>query len=256
MILLLGGTSESIEIAQALNQISANYLYTAASDYGEKQGLKVAGSVRKGRLDSAGMLELIQKEDIHLVMDGTHPFAVEVSKNAMQACADAGIPYFRYERPSQVFPETIRVQSIAAACKEALKVKDSGRIYLTTGSKNLPQFLAYLPIEELVIRILPTSEVLAAVEKLGFQVHQIEAMKGPFSQELNQALMVQNNIGVLITKETGDAGGFKEKVQACKVLDIPCIVIEREKLEYPQVFAEMEDLITAIKDISPTYQEP
>ncbi|MFR3683848.1 MAG: precorrin-6A reductase, partial [Enterococcus sp.] len=183
-----------------------------------------------------------------------HPYAIEVSKNAMTACTQLGINYLRFERPSLITEKMITVNSVKAACKQALNY--SGNIYLTTGSKTLADFLKYLPKERIVARVLPTVEVLNAVEKLEIPTGHIEALKGPFSKELNRELLIHNQAGVMITKESGHAGGFLEKTEACKALNIPCIVIQREQLNYPEKFSSIERLIeTSKKNQSLTKKE-
>ena len=140
----------------------------------------------------------------------------------------------------------ITVQSIKAACEQALNY--SGKIYLTTGSKTLADILEYLPKERIVARVLPTVEVLKVVEKLEISTGNVEALKGPFSKELNRELLIHNQAGVMITKESGHAGGFFEKTEACRELNIPCIVIQREQLDYPEKFSSIEGLIETSKE--------
>jgi precorrin-6A/cobalt-precorrin-6A reductase len=163
----------------------------------------------------------------------------------MTACTQLGTNYLRFERPSLITDEMITVQSIKVACEQALNY--SGKIYLTTGSKTLADFLEYLPKERIVARVLPTVEVLKVVEKLEISTGNVEALKGPFSKELNRELLIHNQAGVMITKESGHAGGFFEKTEACRELNIPCIVIQREQLDYPEKFSSIERLIETSK---------
>lgn len=247
MILLLGGTSDSLEIPKGLNQAKLTYFLSVVSDYGAELAKKVAANVHQGRLDAAGLEAFIKEHDIKLVIDATHPFATEVSRTAIQAAENQQLPYLRFERPSLIPEDAITVTSIQQACEAALKF--SGKIYLTTGSKNLHLFLDYLPKERVVARVLPTAEVLTLTEKLGLQADQIEAIKGPFSTELNQALLDHNQAGVLITKESGTAGGFAEKLAACKLNNIPAIVIAREPLNYPKRFEDIAALVANVEKL-------
>ncbi|MBO0452143.1 precorrin-6A reductase [Candidatus Enterococcus murrayae] len=245
MILLLGGTSESLKIAEALNECDIRFYLSVVTDYGENLAKSVAEHIIKGRLTRTEMISFILNHKIDLVIDATHPYAVEVSKNAIAACFDTEINYYRFERPSYHAEEMVSVDSIKAACQKALE--NSGNIYLTTGSKTLGEFLKYLPKERIIARVLPTADVLMTIEKFGLSTAQIEAIKGPFSKSLNRELLIHNRAGVMITKESGQAGGFLEKVQACNELNIPCIVLEREQIEYPNKFSSIEELIDRIK---------
>lgn len=246
MILLLGGTSDSLKIAQELNKANLAFYLSVVSDYGENLATAVTSNVVKGRLSTREMIEFMKKHQITQLIDATHPYAIEVSKNAMTACTQLGTNYLRFERPSLITDEMITVQSIKAACEQALNY--SGKIYLTTGSKTLADFLEYLPKERIVARVLPTVEVLKVVEKLEISTGNVEAFKGPFSKELNRELLIHNQAGVMITKESGHAGGFFEKTEACKELNIPCIVIQRKQLDYPEKFSSIEGLIETSKE--------
>lgn len=245
MILLLGGTSDSLKIAQGLNEVGLDFYLSVVSDYGKNLAATIAKRVIKGRLNPKEMVEFIQLHQITKLIDATHPYAIEVSKNAMSVCAQLGITYLRFERPSLISEDMITVKSVKAACEQAMNY--TGNIYLTTGSKTLAEFLKYLPKERLVVRVLPTLEVVSTIEKLGIPNGQIEAIKGPFSKELNRELLIHNQAGVMITKESGQAGGFFEKTEACKDLKIPCIVIMREHLDYPEKFSSIEHLISQAK---------
>ncbi|MGM0216202.1 precorrin-6A reductase [Enterococcus sp. AZ109] len=241
MILVLGGTSDSLKIAEALKQQGLDFYLSVVSDYGATLASEVAVQVVQGRMNTSELCAFIKEKQINQVIDATHPFAVEVSKNTIAACQQEECDYVRYERPS-IMPEGVqRVPTIKAACQEAIQYE--GKIYLTTGSKTLARFSDFLPKERLLVRVLPTAEVLQICEELGLQADQIEAVKGPFSEEMNLALLRHNQAGVMITKESGQAGGFMEKVTACRKLNIPCIVIEREKLEYPQIANTTEEVV-------------
>lgn len=245
MILILGGTSDSLRIAEKLKKAGIDFYLSVVSDYGQNLAATVTDNVIKGRLSIEEMIAFIREHQVKQVIDATHPFAVEVSKNAISASETAQIAYIRFERPSAIPSGVILTDSVESACKKALDYQ--GKIYLTTGSKTLSQFAELLPKDRLIVRVLPTAEVLTITEKLGLKANQIEAIQGPFSKELNISLLQHNHAGVMITKESGQAGGFLEKIEACKELKIPCIVIEREKIDYPKQFSTVEQLIIYVQ---------
>ncbi|MDH6363380.1 precorrin-6A/cobalt-precorrin-6A reductase [Enterococcus sp. PF1-24] len=247
MIFILGGTSDSLQIAQALKNKDYDFYLSVVSDYGAELALQITENVLKGALNQADLQRILAEKQVDLVIDATHPFATEVSKTAMTVCQRMQITYFRFERSSEIPASAKIVYSIEEACQVAKEL--TGKIYLTTGSKNIALFLKYLAKERIVARVLPTSEVLQSLEKLGLQADQVEGIKGPFSQELNIALMKQNQAAMMITKESGAAGGFFEKVAACETLAIPCIVIAREKLAYPAMFDSVTEIIQQVVKI-------
>lgn len=244
MILVLGGTSDSLIICRRLNEIGKFYKVSVTTAYGATLALQYTSQVLTGTLDLETMVQLIFNEQVEVIIDATHPYAVEVSKTAIKASEITGIQYIRYERASLLdqvsYKKLYKVQSLSEACQVAAKL--GNRIFLSTGSKNLEAYWQALGNKTLIVRVLPTSEVLKTCEKIGFQVGQIIGMKGPFTKELNAAMYEAYEIDLVITKESGQEGGFLEKIEACKKLDINVIVIERTALNYPMVFHDIEDI--------------
>ena len=72
-------------------------------------------------------------------------------------------------------------------------------------------------------------------------------MKGPFTQEMNESTYKQYNIDLVITKESGAAGGFLEKVNACKTLNIPVVIMKRKEMNYPNTIGTVERLVDLVK---------
>ena len=190
--------------------------------------------VHVGRLDEAGMCEAIGAFD--LVLDATHPYAVEASKNISAACAGKGVLYQRIERdrayggpmPDEVY--------MAKSLREAAEFLSgvAGNILLTTGSKNLSDYTkrqafepeSQIAVERLFVRVLPTHEAISACEEAGIIPSHIIAMHGPFSRDLNTALIRQYDIRYLVTKESGPVGGFDEKVKSCIETGIGLVVVK------------------------------
>ena len=122
--------------------------------------------------------------------------------------------------------------------------KDGGykRILIGTGSKNLAKYRENLPEIELFPRVLPTSEVIIECEKLGFNADNIIAMKGPFSKDMNVEMIKHYDIDLMLTKESGAAGGFLEKIDACEECGIDVLVLKRQRMNYPNQTSELKDI--------------
>ena len=135
--------------------------------------------------------------------------------------------------------ESILLAESAAEAGEKAKAL-GGRVLLTTGSKDLKSFAQVLDPESLYPRVLPLGKSIQACEEAGIPHRNIIAIQGPFSKELNEAIIKEYDIQVMITKESGKAGGFSEKIEACKACHIPVIVIARPEdagLAYEEVLA-------------------
>ena len=245
MILVLGGTSDSLEICDRINKYkNLPYILSVTTSYGEDLARKYAKNVITGKLAKEDMINFIEQNNINKIIDATHPYAIEVSKNAIQCATELNIDYIRYERKSLIdsinYENKYIVNSIEDACKIA---REKGRnIFIGTGSKNLPQIVDFIPDRNLIVRGLPTSDVILSCENLGLNADNIIAMKGPFNQSINEEFYKHYDIDIVITKESGTAGGFLEKVNACEALKIPVVIIAREKINYPIVVNDIDEL--------------
>ncbi|MDK2565024.1 cobalt-precorrin-6A reductase [Romboutsia sedimentorum] len=245
MILVLGGTSDSLDICDKINKYkNLSYILSVTTSYGENLATKHAKKVINGRLSETEMMDFINENNIKKIIDATHPYAIEVSKNAIKCAKQKNIDYLRYERKSLIEQITYKNKYIVSNIEEACKIaRQKGKnIFIGTGSKNLPQIVECIPDRNLIARVLPTTEVILGCEKLGLNADNIIAMKGPFSQNINEEFYKHYNIDIVITKESGIAGGFLEKVDACESLDIPVIIISREKVNYPKVINDIDEI--------------
>ena len=175
-----------------------------------------------------------------LVVDATHPYAAVVSENILSACAAAGVRCIRVEREStgageaELAPEGAAlhwVDSIEeAAAWLAAKSSHRPNILITTGSKELAP---YTQIQDFAarcyVRALPTVEALEKCQALGFRREHLILMQGPFSEEMNVAQLRYADAGYLVTKASGETGGFPEKCEAALALGVEVVCIGRPK---------------------------
>lgn len=248
MIFVLGGTSDSLLISDWLTETKQPFILSVTTDYGETLAKQHTENVFCGRLSKEEMCTKWHSENVQLVIDATHPFATIVSETAMEACKETEIPYIRFERTSEQTDNTYLVADIEEACKVATELGQ--RIFLTTGSKNLPEFVAGLRNLHIIARILPVSDVIRSAEELGLVADQIIGMKGPFTKEANRTQLEMTGADVLITKESGKQGGFQEKLTAAAELEIPVIVIRRKQLNYPieiNHLTELPEILTQLE---------
>lgn len=245
-IMVIGGTSDSRIIIDKLLENHFEVIVTVATSYGESLLQERSGlQVFQGRMDEEQLKDFMEKQEISCVVDASHPFAANVSLNALKACQRAGIDYIRFERESCVIdlPDVLIAENYEEAAIISSKLK--GNIFLTTGSNNLEDFTKNIPdyVQRLYVRVLPESSVILKCEKLGLTAENIIAMKGPFTKDLNIAMLKQCNAAVMVTKESGDAGGFIEKISSARELGIKVVMIKRPKLQYKNIFSNTDGLI-------------
>lgn len=247
-ILLFGGTTEGRQLADALLKAGVATQVCVATEYGKQllpqdKGLAVSAQ----RLNQEEISNLLRERKYCCVIDATHPYATEVTKNIYTASAENAVPYYRLEREnSQKLLGIHAVESMAEAVEYLSEVE--GNILLTTGSKELEPFLQIPNWEKRIyLRVLPTVEAIEKCLSLGFLGKNILAMQGPFSEEINMAMLKQYDIRYLVTKESGRAGGFYEKIVAAEKVGAEAIVIGRPKEDFqPQnrySFQELTELL-------------
>lgn len=245
-VIIFGGTSEGRMLSECLCRNKIAHTLCVATDYGEEvlEPSEYA-HVLQGRLDTQQMADLIQSEQCLAVVDATHPYAVEVSKNIRKACEMTEMKYLRFLRAEEsvIDVENDVIVSSAAEAADYLDGQE-GAIFLTTGSKELPAFTAGVhEMDRLFVRVLPSVQVVASCRELGLEGKQICAMQGPFSEEMNRALLQQTKASWLVTKDTGVTGGFPEKVRAARSLGVRLVIIRRPEesgLDYEAVLQALE----------------
>lgn len=239
-IVIFGGTSEGRELSRELAKAGAEVLVSVASDYGaEEQGAAEGVAVEWGVKDEDGIRGMIRGAD--LVIDATHPFAVVVTDNIRRAAEAEGIARLRLLRGESDSGSGADIL-YAADAQDAARMAGEmgGRVLLTTGSKDLGIYAEAIDPELLYPRVLPLVASIEACEEAGIPHRNIIAVQGPFSEELNKAVIRDYGTDVMVTKDSGAAGGFPEKIRAAQACRIPVIVImrpEEEGLSFDEILA-------------------
>jgi precorrin-6A/cobalt-precorrin-6A reductase len=252
MILVLSGTRDGSEIIRRLREKGYPVLATATTPYGARLASEAGASAAlEGQLGSEGMLSLMKDKGVRAVVDATHPFAQEASRNAIRACKKAGVRYLRFERKREGLPENPllhRCKSFDEGVAEAMALGEV--IFCAIGSNHLSYFVeaAMKEKKRIIAKVLPTREALEKCAALGLQPKDIIALQGPGSLELNKALLRDYNAGVLVTKESGATGGEDVKVKAALSLGLPVVLITRPRVEYPLVVGEYEDVLRWLEE--------
>jgi precorrin-6A/cobalt-precorrin-6A reductase len=246
MIWVVGGTSNATEICERLVVIGLQVVVSVTTDYGRQLSEFSGIEVVQGKLSREEMEHLIHTSGVRLVVDASHPFATEVSTNTMLAAKAASVPYLRFERSNTRFENATYVDSYEEAV--AYLAEKPGNILLTTGSKFVAKFMP-LGVKRLFARVLSTSDSVALCEQAGLNPVNIIAMCGAGSVALNLALLNEFDIRFLITKESGAEGGLREKIEAATLVNAEVIIIQRPKINYPEVYSDYDLLMDRIKTI-------
>lgn len=268
-VLIYAGTTEGRELAQELARERIYCDISVATEYGRQimdEKISPYICILQGRMTAEQMRLKCENEQYLAVVDATHPFATEVSVNIRESLMGLDIPYFRLGREKipgeegerqagerQAGEQQAEEQNYmarkyfqnTAACVEALK-KTEGTIFLTTGSKELSAFCREETIRKrLVVRVLPRMESLQECVRNGLEGRQIIAMQGPFSKEMNLAMIRQYQASVLVTKESGKTGGEDTKLAAAGEAQIPSYIILRPDEKTP--VTDMDEVLEQLR---------
>ncbi len=218
-VLVLGGTLDASRLAQALAQTGVDGIFS----YAGRTSAPIAQPLptRVGGFGGvAGLQDFLQAERITHVVDATHPFAAQMSSNAVQACAVAGVPLLALERPAwqaQSGDVWQHVPDIAAAVQALAAVP--ARVFLAIGRQHLAPFLACAQHWYLLRLVDPVLEVPA-------ERGHVVLDRGPFTLEGDRALLQAHGITHVVSKNSGGAGA-QAKLMAARERGLPVILIDR-----------------------------
>lgn len=227
-ICLFAGTTEGRRLAEFLRKQDAELTVCVATEYGgslidDREHMDLSCK----RLSGEEILRLLKNKCFDLVIDATHPYAVLATQNIAEACQKTGIEYLRLLRgTSSVSKDAVTLPDIPAAV--SFLNSTGGNILLTTGSKELAKFTELQDFSERVYaRVLPMPGSLEACAEAGMKPSHIIAMQGPFSEEMNIAMIRSCHAEWLVTKDSGETGGFDSKASAAEKTNTGLIIIGR-----------------------------
>lgn len=246
MIGFILGTSEGRKILSLINKYTNNIAVSTATAYGgellKEFNIK---SLNIKPLNKEEMIDWIKLNKIDVLVDASHPYAEEVTKNSLECAKALGIPFVRYERlgvlDNIISDNIIRIKNYDEAIEVIKNIK--GNILNTTGGNNVTKFINLDFDYRIIHRVLPSPNVVYKIVDAGISLKNIIAMQGPISYDLEKAFIKQYDIKGILTKDSGIEGGVLEKYNAVKDADIKLIVIERPKSTCDNTFINLDELV-------------
>ena len=237
-VLVLGGTLDASRLAQALAQAGVDGIFS----YAGRTNAPIAQPLptRVGGFGGvAGLQVFLQAERITHVVDATHPFAAQMSSNAVQACTRAGVPLLALERPAwqaQSGDVWQHVPDIAAAV-QALPAEPA-RVFLAIGRQHVAPFLACAQHWYLLRLVDP---VVDLVLDLPSERGHVVLDRGPFTVEGDRAVLQVHGITHVVSKNSGGAGA-QAKLMVAHERTLPVIMIDRPFIPARPTVSAVEDV--------------
>jgi precorrin-6A/cobalt-precorrin-6A reductase len=242
-ILILGGTHEAFQLAEQLSaQGGVDFISSLAGRTREPR--LPEGQVRTGGFGGAeGLARYLRTERITHLVNATHPFAAQISANAVAAAETASIPLLRLLRPAWTARHDDRWFPARHAAEAAeLCRREGGRILLTLGSGELNAFAEIYNVHFLV-------RMVDAPEGLPLHDYRVITARGPFSLQDELRLLAEHHIGLIVAKNSGGEATYA-KVDAARRTGLPIVMIERPAIALdprsPAV-AGVEDVVAWIR---------
>ncbi len=234
-VLVLGGTAEARRLATALQRDPA---YAVTSSLAGRVAVPrlPCGEVRVGGFGGAdGLAAWLRGHPTDAVVDATHPFAARMTANAVAATAAVGVPLVVLRRPGWTEGPGDRWHRVPdAAAAAALVPRLGARVFLATGSGDLPAF-AGLDAWCLLRAVDPPPPPLPAR-------HHLVLARGPFTADAERALLREHAVEVLVAR---DSGGelTAAKLVAARELGLPVVMMARPPAPDAPVVASVEEAV-------------
>jgi len=225
MILVFGGTTEGRKAIKVLDESGAAYYY---STHGDQQDIQLTHGIHiTGAMKEPKMAAFCQEHDIHLLVDAAHPFAENLHRNIVQVAQALNIPIIRYERIYPPHDDDLAWCGDYDEAVDQLKTQGIVRLLALTGVKTISKLRNYWQDHECWFRILNREESQRMAETSGFPADHLVY----YEQDDTATLISQLHPQAIITKESGNSGGFNEKIEAARQAGIKVFVVERP--DYP-----------------------
>ncbi|MCV2882713.1 cobalt-precorrin-6A reductase [Actibacterium sp. XHP0104] len=235
-ILVLGGTAEASRLARALADAGADAVFS----YAGRTQAPVAQPLptRVGGFGGVeGLIAYLRAERITHVVDATHPFAAQMSANAVAACGRAGVALAAFERaPWQPGPgdRWTRVADLGAAV--AALPDAPARVFLAIGRQNLDVFAAR-PGHFYLLRLVDEPQAPLPLPDCAAVI-----ARGPFSVEQDTDLLRQHRIDLIVAKNSGGRGA-EAKLAAARALGLPVVMIDRPAVPDRLVLGHVDEVM-------------
>lgn len=221
-LLILGGTTEANALAKAVAEkgIPAIYSYAGRVDNPRPQPLPVRVGGFGGPEGLAGYL---RDHEVTHVIDATHPFAAQMSGNAVAACRETDVPLAALTRPAWEVQDGDQWHHVADIDGAVAALSGAPqRVFLAVGRMHLEDFAAQ-PQHHYLLRLVDEPDGLPLPHC------DVVVSRGPFTEADDRALMKQHGIELVVSKNAGGSGA-RAKLDAARALGVPVLMIDRPAL--------------------------
>ena len=249
MILILGGTTEGRKAVQVVESAGKPYYY---STVGSEQTIDAVHAIRlTGGMEEEEMEQFCREKEISLLVDAAHPFAIRLHRTLAKVSSRLQIPVVRLERQYPARDKRLVWCTDYAAAIDRMRADGICNLLALTGVKTIAKLRPYWEQTPCWFRILDREESLSLAESEGFPRERLVFFH---EGEDEKGLLERLHPDAILTKESGESGYFREKVEAAEAFGIPVYVIQRPLLPDSFTFVQgVEGLRKAIERLAPGF---
>jgi len=238
-ILILGGTAEASSLADALSGLPVTAITSLA---GRTQNpVLPKGQVRIGGFGGIdGLITYLEQGQIDLLIDATHPYAFNISQNAIAAAKAAGIAHLRLERPQWLCEPGDNWIDVHDETDAALRIPSGERVLLALGRQHIAPFANRNDVH-FILRMIDPPQVSLP------QAHEIILAK-PGDYDAEKHFLIDKCIGLIICRNSGGDRSY-EKIRAARDLALPVIMIARPLYQGAKTVDSVDEAVAFIRSL-------
>lgn len=240
LILILGGTAEASKLASKL--VGKGHRVISSLAGRTSTPAKIEGEVRIGGFGGAqGLADYITRENVSLLIDATHPFATQISDNALVAATSTGIPFVRLERPAWVAKPGDKWKIVATLELAVAAIPSKARVLLALGRQHIGPFSRRGDVHFVVRMIDPPETPLGLID------FELELSK-PGKVDEETAFLIRKRLTHIVCRNSGGTSSYA-KIKAARDLDLPVIMIERPYRTGTRTLPDVESVIGFVAEM-------
>lgn len=250
MVLVFGGTTEGRKVANVLESMGVEYIYSTKTqiDFNET----FLCTYRFGAFAKDQLVDFCKQNNIKIIIHASHPFAALLHETIYEAALTLSIPVVRFEREylARVENDLVKYVSSYEEAIEFLFHKEINSLLALTGVQSIEKMKPYWERHKAIFRILPRQSSLNMAKQAGFPVEWLLLDMPSENIEEEVRIINENKIDGILTKESGESGFLSTKINAALKTKVPIIIIEKPPLlgNFICVYSENE-LSIKIKDL-------
>ena len=236
-LLILGGTTEASRLARRVADLAVEAVYSYAGRVATPDRQPI--DTRVGGFGGVeGLIDYLRDRRITHIVDATHPFAAQISRNVSAAATATSLPLIALTRPpwTPIDGDQWTTATDMADAVKHVETKEKRRIFLAIGRTEISAFRR-VPQHHYLLRMVEPPATPPSMPD-----HTLVIARGPFDEASDRELIQHHEIDLVVSKNSGGAGAYA-KIGAARALGLPVLMINRPRLPTRREVSEVDEVI-------------